>query len=113
MTETETGAAADAPVPTPENSVLEASSAPPAAETVAPEPTLAAAADEPSTVLQAPEVVIEKNTLDIAISQEAASSIIDRWFSIKFPGSVVAETTDQWNFMVGAKEELKVLLAGR
>jgi hypothetical protein len=35
---------------------------------------------------------------------------VDRWFNTKFPGSIVAPSTEHWNFLTAAKEELIELL---
>lgn len=35
--------------------------------------------------------------------------IVDRWFR-DFPGTVVTDTTEQWNFLYAAKERLKEML---
>jgi len=83
------GAAVAAPEP---------STAPPAASNNPPGRLVAAGASPPSTAFPAAP---EPDEIDV---------IVDRWFSVTFPGSPVAQTTEQWNFLHSAKEELKKLL---
>ena len=42
--------------------------------------------------------------------QSQQRQIVDSWFNTKFPGSAVAQTTEGWNFLHAAKEELIWLL---
>jgi len=44
-------------------------------------------------------------------SKDTAADIVDRWFAGCFPSSVIAQSTESWNFVSNAKEELKKLLS--
>ena len=45
-----------------------------------------------------------------AILQTKSDTIVDQWFSTTFPGSVLAQSTENWNFLCAAREELKKFL---
>ncbi len=45
--------------------------------------------------------------------RDAVEVVIDRWFGDSFNGSRLANDTELWNLVHGAKERLKQLLAGR
>lgn len=64
-----------------------------------------------AAVTVAPEISTLSTASETAVEKESNASIIDRWFSTTFPSSVIAQTTEGWNFVSNAKEELKKLLA--
>jgi len=37
-------------------------------------------------------------------------AIVDRWFSVAFPGSPIVTSTEAWNWLTARKDELKDLL---
>lgn len=47
-----------------------------------------------------------------SMSEKAAEAvaIVERWFGVKFPGTIFSGT-DHWNFMVAAVDELKTQLS--
>ena len=74
-----------------------------------------------SAVIQvAPQPLEENPAVDLgstatvvaAVKTPASTTdeIVDRWFAGCFPSSVIAQTTEGWNFVSQAKEELKKLL---
>jgi hypothetical protein len=72
--------------------------------TVAPNPSLQTPADNPEKFESFDDVVGHDNP-------ESQDDIIDRWFHGTFPGSMVAVSTEMWNFLHSAKEELKKMLS--
>jgi hypothetical protein len=89
-----------APAPTP---ISEPSSPSPAPVTVA-----------PATVLAA-EISVSPVTPAAAATTtpETIAQIIDRHFMVCLPGTLVSETTEQWNLLYRFREDLKNLLSGR
>lgn len=78
----------------------------------APEPSRASQepAELPAATLLPGGVSPPSTTFPAPPASDTIDDIVDRWFHVTFPGSPVAQTTEQWNFLHSAKEELKKLL---
>ena len=49
---------------------------------------------------------------DAKAATDRLDDVVERWFFDSFHGSVVARSTEVWNHVHGAKDELKRRLAG-
>ena len=80
----------------------------------------ATVASEAVTVTSRVETVVESvvdavkaDTAVVEAEFEKAEDIVERWFAVKFPGSIVAASSEHWNFLTIAKDELKLLLRSK
>lgn len=66
---------------------------------------------------RAPDVNVEHipdSAVEIILSPpHPIAVIIDEWFNSTFPGSAIAGPTENWNFLLAAKDDLKRRLAAK
>jgi hypothetical protein len=80
------------------------------------EPTKRGATDaipQPSRASPDPETASPATPIAATTSDpvpSSAVSVVDDWFRVTFPGSALVQTTEQWNFLVKAVDELRALL---
>ena len=65
-----------------------------------------------SQVPAAPEPIVAEPA-PVAEPSESLQDIVDRWFRVGFPGSVVMETSEQVRFLHDQVEHLKSILPSK